>query len=77
MTARMRATGLNPTPAWLWVHYLDSGLAVPRRHAVQVHWGLVLDNWPALCDRSQAEWAKRLDAENERHQPPLPLETWE
>lgn len=77
MAHRFRATGLNPTPAWVWVHYTDSGLAVPRRHAVQVPWGLVLDKWPDLSHGADKEWAKRLEAESERSQPPLPLETWE
>lgn len=77
MTVRMKATGLNTTPKWVWIYYTDSGLLVPRRHAVQVHWGMIADAWQALGAGVDREFARRIEAEAQVAQLPLPLEQWE
>lgn len=77
MTARMRATGLNATPRWVWIHYSDNGLLVPRRYAVQVPWGMIADAWQALGHGVDREFTRRIEAEANVAQLPLPLEAWE
>lgn len=77
MTARFRATGLNATKNWFWVYYRDTSLLSPRTRAVQVPWGLMVNEYREMCDGINAELARRMQAEAERSQLPLPLEAWE
>lgn len=77
MSHRFTATGLNATPKWLWVYFTDNRLVVPQRRAVQVSWGLVTPEYHSICDGINAEVARRIKAEAETAQLPLPLERWE
>lgn len=77
MTARMRATGLNATPRWLWVYFRDTTLLSPRTRAIQIPWGLVTPEYQSICDGINAEVARRMEAQARTEQMPLPLERWE
>lgn len=72
MPARFRATGINCTPKWVWVYYVDTQLVVPRRCAVQVPWGHVTDVYRDIADGVNAECARRIKAEAEATQWTLP-----
>lgn len=72
MPARFRATGINCTPKWMWVYYVDSQLVVPRRCAVQVPWGHVADVYRDLADNVNHEYARRMEAQAEAEQWALP-----
>ena len=77
MTARHVATGLNPTPRWVWAYFRDTTLVVPRTIAVRVGWGLVADQYEHICDGVNKEYARRLEAQAAVEQLALPLEKWE
>lgn len=77
MTARMRATGLNATPRWLWVYFRDTTLLSPRTRAIQVPWGMVTPEYQSICDGINSEVARRMEAQARTEQMPLPLERWE
>lgn len=74
---RHRATGLNATPNYLWVYFRDTKLMSPATRAVQVSWGLVIPEYSAICDGINSELARRMEAQAEMEQLPLPLEKWE
>lgn len=77
MTQRMVATGINPTPRWVWVYFTDTRMVVPRRMAVRVPWGMVADSFRELSDGVNTEYARRMEAQAAVEQLPLPLERWE
>lgn len=74
---RYTATGVNCTPRWVWVYFTDNTLVGGRPRAVRVPWGHIADVYRDICDGVNTEVAKRLAAEADRAQLPLPLETWE
>lgn len=77
MTARHQATGVNCTPKWVWIYFTDTRSVVPRRQAVRVPWGHIADVFRELSDGVNAEYARRMQAEADAQQLPLPLERWE
>lgn len=77
MTVRFQATGVNATPKWVWIYFTDTTTLVPRRKAVRVPWGHIADVWQDLGDGVNKEFARRIQAEAEASQMPLPLERWE